>query len=132
MTTRATATFDLDTWDEQAFDEREGAKLTRTHINKTFKGDVEGTGSAEMLMLYAPEGSAAYVGFERIVARLGGRSGSFVLHHNATARRGSASATLTVVPDTGTGELAGLSGNAEIIRGPDGGHTFILDYDLET
>jgi hypothetical protein len=131
MTTRATATFDLDTWDEQAYDEREGAKLTRTRITKTFKGDVEGTSSAEMLMLYAPEeGSAAYVGFERIVARLNHRSGSFVLHHNATARRGSASATLAVVPDTGTGELRGLSGNAEVIREPDGGHTFILDYDL--
>lgn len=131
MSTRAKATFEINTWDEKPYDEQEGAKLTRTHVTKTFHGEVEGESTAELLMAYAAEeGSAAYVGFERFLGRLQDRSGSFVLHHDATSSRGRQSATWSVVPDSGTGELRGLRGEARISVEPDGGHSFTLDYDF--
>ena len=134
MGMHAAGTFEIDSWEEETYDENEGAKLTRTRLRKTFRGDVEGESTAELLMAYAAEeGSAAYVGFERVVGSVHGRHGSFVLRHTATsdASRGEASAAWSVVPDSGTGELRGLRGEAFITNEPDGGHSFILDYDLE-
>ncbi len=131
MSTHAMGTFEIESWEEEPYDEREGARLTRTRLTKTFNGDVEGVSTTDLLLAYgAEEGSAAYVGFERVVGSIHGRSGSFVLHHTATTSPDGRSATWTVVPDTGTGELRGLRGEAEISVGPDGGHSFSLDYDL--
>lgn len=133
MSEHATGTFDIDSWEEIPYDERDGTKLTRTHVTKTFHGDVEGTSIAELLMAYGTvEGSAAYTGFERIVGGVHGRSGSFVLHHTATsdASHGPPTAMWSVVPDSGTGELRSLRGEALISRSPDGEHTFTLDYDF--
>lgn len=130
MSTRATGTFDIDAWEATPYDEAEGATLTRTRVTKTFHGEIEGTSTAELLMASAQDGSAAYAGFERIACRLNGRSGSFVLHHNATMLGGVPSASWTVLPGSGTGELTGLRGEARIDNEPDGGHTFTLDYEL--
>ena len=131
MSTRATGTFEIETWDEKPYDEREGTKLTRTHVTKMFHNDIEGTSTAELLMAYGTEeGSAAYVGFELIVGSIHGRSGSFILHHTATSSGGDGSASWTVAPGSGTGELRGLRGEAWISRDPDSGHTFTLDYDF--
>jgi len=131
MTTRATSMFDIESWDEEVYDEREGTKLARVRVAKTFRGDVEGASTTDLLLAYgAEEGSAAYVGFERLVGSIKGRAGSFVLHHTATSSSDGRSATWSVVPDTGTGDLSGLRGEAEISLGPDGEHTFSLDYDL--
>jgi uncharacterized protein DUF3224 len=89
MSMRATGTFEIRGWDEEPYDEREGAKLARTRVTKVFRGDVEGESVADLLMAYvAEEGSAAYAGFERVVGSVHGRSGSFVLHHSATMTRG--------------------------------------------
>src|SRR4028119_1725733 len=86
MTTRATGTFEIDGWDEVPYDEREGTKLARVRVAKTFHGDVEGISTTDLLLAYgAEEGSTAYVGFERVVGSIHGRSGSFVLHHTATS-----------------------------------------------
>src|SRR5215217_5576857 len=134
MSTSATGTFEIDGWDEKPYDEREGTRLTRTRVTKTFHGDIEGESTAELLMAYgAREGSAAYVGFERVVGSVNGRSGSFVLHHNASSAgsRGERSATRSVVPDSGTEELRGIKGEARISIGADGGHSFTLDYGFE-
>jgi Protein of unknown function (DUF3224) len=131
MSTQATGTFTIDTWEAQPYDEREGATLTRTHVTKTFSGEIEGQSTAELLMAAAQDGSAAYVGFERIVGSIHGRVGSFVLHHSATMSRGAQAARWTVVPDSGTGDLRSLHGEARIGNEPDGGHTFTLDYDLD-
>lgn len=131
MGSQATGTFTIDTWEEEPYDERDGAKLTRTRVTKTFHGQIEGQSTAELLMAYAQEGSAAYVGFERIVGRVHDRSGSFVLQHTATGSRGAQSASWSVVPDSGTGELRSLRGEARIVVEPDGGHTFTLEYDLD-
>ena len=130
MTTRATGTFTIETWDATPYDEQDDISLSRTRVTKTFTGEIQGTSTAELLMAQAPEGSAAYVGMERIVGAVNGRAGSFVLHHSATADRGAQSASWTVVPDSGTGELRGIRGQARIDITSDGGHTFTLDYDL--
>jgi hypothetical protein len=131
MGTIAKSTFIIDSWDEQAYDEQEGAKLSRTRVTKTFHGDLEGTSTAELLMaLASAEGGMAYVGFERITGSLHGRSGSFVLHHTATGSAATGpSATWSIVPGTGTSALAGITGTG-IIRHPDGSHEFTLDYTL--
>ncbi|HEX8033484.1 MAG TPA: DUF3224 domain-containing protein [Ktedonobacterales bacterium] len=131
MRNHATSTFDIDSWEPAPYDERDGINLSRTRVTKTFHGDIEGHSAAELLMVGAHNGSAAYVGFERIEGRIHGRSGSFVLHHSATMTRDAQSANWTVVPDSGTGELRSLRGEARIINEPDGGHTFTLDYELD-
>jgi hypothetical protein len=130
MTTHATSTFDIDTWKDEPYDEAEGASLRRAHLTKTFHGEVEGHSTVEMLMAQAQDESAAYVAFERLDVRLHGRAGTFVLMHSGSGTRDERTATWTVVPDTGTGELRRLRGAARIIVGPDGGHTFELDYEL--
>lgn len=126
MGERATGTFEIDFWEEGPYDERDGVKLTRTRVTKTFRGEVEGTSTAELLMTYVADEGVAYVGLERITGSVRGRAGSFVLHHTA----GPSGASWTVVPGTGTGELAGLAGEATITIETDGGHSFALDYDL--
>ncbi len=126
----ATSTFVIESWEGIPYDEQEGATLTRTRVTKTFQGDIVGTSTAELLMAQAQEGSAAYVGFERIEGAVHGHTGSFVLHHNASMTRDTQSATWTVVPDSATGDLRGLRGEGQIAQTPDSGHTFTLTYDL--
>jgi hypothetical protein len=106
MSEHAAGTFKIESWEEEPYDEREGAKLTRTRLRKTFRGDVEGESTAELLMAYAAEEGSA-------------------------ASPCDASASWSVVPDSGTGELRGLRGEALITNEPDGGHSFTLDYYLE-
>lgn len=131
MSNHATSTFDIDTWEAAPYDEQDGVSLSRTRVTKTFYGDIEGHSTAELLMAGAQDGSAAYAGFERLVGRLHGYSGSFVLHHSATMSRDARLASWTIVPDSGTGDLRNLRGEAQIINETDGGHTFTLDYDLD-
>ncbi len=130
MSERATASFEITTWDEQAYDEQDGIKLSRTRVVKTFRGEIEGESTAELLMAIAGQDSAAYVGVERVTGRVNGRQGSFVYLHTATAAGGAHSASWPVVADSGTGELAGISGQVRIDNLPDGGHVLTLDYEL--
>lgn len=132
MGRQATASFEISSWDETSYDEREGMVLSRTRLTKTFSGDVVGESAAELLMARTEvEGSAAYVGFERVVGSVHGRAGSFVLHHSASGSRGESSMALSVVPDSGTGALVGLRGEGAIVAEPGGGHLFTLDYELD-
>jgi len=130
MTTRATCTFEITAWEAVEYDDLDSVKLTRTHVAKTFQGDLEGQSTAELLMAGAPGGSAVYVGLERIVGHLGGRSGSFVLVHDASMSSDEQSLSLTIMRDSGTGELQGIGGQGNIIIDADGGHTLTLDYNL--
>jgi Protein of unknown function (DUF3224) len=132
MTLHATSAFTITGWEPTTIDDRDGVSLTRTKVTKTFTGDLEGSSVAELLMAGAPNDSAAYAGFERIECNLNGRSGSFILHHNAVSVRGSQSATWTIMANSGTGELQGISGAAQIVIDADGGHTLVLDYELAT
>ncbi|MET0618794.1 MAG: DUF3224 domain-containing protein [Thermoanaerobaculia bacterium] len=104
--------------------------LGRMSIDKTFRGDLVGTSVGEMLTAMSPvEGSGAYVAVERVRGTLGGRKGSFALRHTGVMERGKPSLTITVVPDSGTDELAGMAGTLEIeITG--GKHFYELEYTL--
>jgi hypothetical protein len=99
-------------------------------IDKQFHGDLEGTSKGEMLTASGTvKGSAGYVAMERVEGKLKGRSGSFVLQHNATMNRGVPQLNIIVVPDSGTGELEGLAGQMTIkITG--GKHFYDFEYTL--
>src|SRR6266545_5122435 len=105
------STFEIDNWDEKEFLEADGgSKVTRALVRRSFTGDLEGEGSLEWLMSYDDAGAATFVGLERVIAKLNGKGGSFVLRHVGTFDGETAEAELVVVPGTGTGELAGLGG----------------------
>ena len=129
--TRAKSTFEITAWDQTPYDEpASGPQLARATVKKIFRGDLEGESTAELLMCQADDGAAGYVALERVVGRLGPRSGSFVVQHNA-ARGGAVSkAFWFVVPGSGTGELRGLRGEAEY-RHDEHEASFTLDYAFE-
>ncbi|GAA1245966.1 hypothetical protein GCM10009609_06750 [Pseudonocardia aurantiaca] len=130
MTTTA-GRFDLTSWDEEVFDDAEGAKLVRVRNTKAFEGGLSGTSAAEILQALAQDGSAAYVGIERVTAAIDRRKGTFVLRHSAVGGAdGGGDFRVDVVPGSGTGELAGLRGELAIVRADDGEHTYTLEYEL--
>ncbi|MFI7491058.1 DUF3224 domain-containing protein [Micromonospora echinaurantiaca] len=133
MSERAAGGFTLDSWNEEPYDEAGGGTLAEAWISKSFTGDLVGTSVTRILMCRTPvESSAAYVGFERFTGTLAGRRGSFVLHHTAGSDTETGSRlSWTVVPDSATDELRGLRGGGQIVVGPDGGHTYQLDYLLD-
>jgi hypothetical protein len=99
-------------------------------IEKQYRGDLEATGQGEMLTAgTAVKGSAGYVAIERVSGALHGRRGSFVLQHSGTMTRGQPQLTITVVPDSGTDELAGLAGSMAILIDA-GNHSYTFDYSL--
>ena len=104
--------------------------LGRMSIDKQFHGDLEATTKGEMLSFMSDvKGSAGYVAMERVTGTLHGKTGSFVLQHTGTMTRGAPELSVTVVPDSGTGQLAGLSGKMTInIEG--GKHSYKFDYEL--
>ena len=104
--------------------------LVRLALDKQFFGDLEATSAGEMLAAHtAVEGSAGYVAMERVDGTLHGRRGTFVLQHSGTMDRGAPSLALSVVPDSATGELAGLSGTMKIDR-EDGKHAYSFEYTI--
>lgn len=129
MPEHAAAAFTLKSWEEKPYNEMPGGpKLTRASVIKTYQGDIEGEGKVEYLMMYREDGSATFTGLERVVGRVGGRSGSFVLQHSGTFERGVATTTLTVVPGSGTAELRGLGGEGKFAVGHEPPYKMTLDY----
>jgi len=132
MSTHATGTFEQKSWDEKPTQEIEGLpKLTRASVTQAFQGDIEGAGNVEYLMVYPDDNSASFVGLQRVVGRIGGRSGSFVLQVSGTFEGGLVQASWFVVPGSGTGDLLGLRGEGGFVapHGPKAEIT--LDYDFE-
>jgi hypothetical protein len=107
------------------------AVLGRRSIAKTYEGDLTATAIGEMLMAGGGvAGSAGYVAIERVDGVLGGRTGSIHLQHFGLMSRGEGSLTVKVIPDSGTGELSGLSGDLVIRIEPGGAHFYEFSYDL--
>ena len=132
MSKTANARFAIKSWDEKPYSEGHGLpKMTRASVSKTFTGDLEGEGQVEYLMMYRSDGTAAFVGLERIVGRIGGRAGSFVLQRTGVFEGGEAKESYTVVPGSGTGELGGLRGDGSSAVGHGMEHPFTLTYDLD-
>ena len=108
----------------------EEAKLGRMSLDKEFHGDLEASGKGEMISLMTEtQGSAVYVAIERVTGKLHGRTGSFALHHTGIMTRGEPQLTVRVVPDSGSGELTGITGSMNIkIEGKK--HYYEFDYAL--
>jgi len=129
---RANSTFEIKSWDEKPYDEFEGRKLTRARVGRIFHGDLEGESITEYLMAYAPDGSASFVALQRIVGRLGDRSGSFVLQHTGAFQGGIATEICSVVPGSSTGALVGIKGEAKFSSGHAQQFAVALDYEIES
>jgi hypothetical protein len=114
MNSQATAKFQLKSWDEKTFEEiGSGAKLTRASVSFGYQGDIEGSSKVEYLMAYREDGTGDFVGLERIVGRVGDRTGSFILQHNGTFGSEGVKVKINVMPGSGTENLRGLRGEGE-------------------
>jgi hypothetical protein len=135
MTTNASGTFEVKLSpqgqdDKSPEKESDDVTLGRMTIDKQFHGDLEGTSRGQMLTAGTPvKDSAGYVAIERVSGTLQGREGSFVLQHNGTMTRGVPQLSVTVVPDSGTGQLVGLAGKMAI-RIDGGKHYYDFEYTL--
>ncbi|HUJ30648.1 MAG TPA: DUF3224 domain-containing protein [Candidatus Acidoferrum sp.] len=130
VTTHALGTFEVKVTPLKLDDSGADAALGRMSLDKQFHGDLEGTSRGEMLTAgTSVKGSAAYVAIERVTGTLNSHSGSFVLQHSGTMARGALHLTVTVVPDSGTGQLTGLSGSMTI-KIDNGKHSYDFQYTL--
>lgn len=131
MKKTAKARFAIKTWDEKPVGEGQNLpKITRASVARTFTGDIEGEGHVEYLMMYRGDGSATFVGLERVVGRIGGKAGTFVLQRTGTFEDGQAKESYSVIPGSGTGQLLGLEGDGNSAVGHGTEHPFELDYEF--
>ena len=123
--------FAIKNWDEKPYSEGDGLpKLTKASVEKTFTGDLEGEGHVEYLMMYRSDGTAAFVGLERITGRIGAKTGTFVLQRIGVFENGEAKENYSVVPGSGTGDLTGLKGEGDSAVGHGMEHPFELSYEF--
>ncbi len=124
---KATGPFDVKMTPAPAAD----AAVGRFTLDKKYHGDLEGSATGEMLTaMTAVKGSAGYVAIEKVTGTLAGRTGSFHLQHHGVMNRSAPTLLITVVPDSGTGELTGLTGRMNISIAADGAHYYTLEYSL--
>ena len=127
----ARATFEIMSWDEKQYSEIAGAcKITRASVAKSYKGDIEGEGTLEYLMAYGHDGSASFVGIERLIGRVGDKHGNFVFQHVGTFEHGVAKSVWSVVPNSGTGDLQGLRGEVNAALGHATNYPMEFSYEL--
>jgi len=127
MTTHAAGTFEVKLTPQ---DDKSDPSLGRFTAEKQWQGDLVGTSKGQMLTGGdVSTGSAGYVAIEKVSGTLKGRKGTFVLQHSGTMTRGEGQLTITVVPDSGTGELQGLTGKMTI-KIENGKHFYEFDYTL--
>lgn len=128
--THASGTFEVKLVPQATAHDYLGAPLGRFSIDKQFQGDLVGTSKGELLTGgTAVKNSAGYVAIERVSGTLHGKTGTFILQHSGTMNRGAQSLTISVVPDSGTGELAGISGTMTIAIA-DGKHLYDFEYTI--
>lgn len=134
---RCQSNFKMAGWEEKTFSEHEidagpghSGKLTKVSVKKTYTGELEGEGVLEYLMAYQTDGSAEYIGYERITGMLKGLPGSFVFRHSGTYSHDQMVQTSVIVDGSGTGELIGITGRAEILAGHQKEYPFTLEYGM--
>lgn len=114
---------------EPPYLQQHGLTVNRNTVRKTFSGDMVGTSEAQMITAFTDTpGSAGYVAIEHFIGSVDGKSGAFALQHNGVMSKGDAQLTVTIVPDSGTGELVGISGTLEI-NNDEGKHSYVLQYE---
>jgi hypothetical protein len=132
MKKTANARFSIKSWDEKPYSEgKDLPKMTRASVDKTFTGDIDGEGHVEYVMMYRSDGTAAFVGLERITGRIAGRDGSFVLQRTGVFEDGQAKESYSVVTGSGTGELRSLRGEGTSSVGHAADYPFALNYELD-
>ena len=130
MSGHAAGPFDVKVLPQPAEENVGDPTVGRMALDKQFHGDLEATSKGQMLTAMTDiKGSAGYVAMERVNGTLHGRKGTFALQHSGTMNRGTPSLVITVVPDSGTGELAGLAGTLEIHIDA-GKHSYDFSYTL--
>jgi hypothetical protein len=130
MTKRASGTFEVKIAPQAPEATVGDPTVGRLALDKTFSGDLEATSKGQMLAVRTEiQGSAGYVAMERVTGTLHGLRGTFALQHSGTMNRGAPRLSVTVVPDSGTGELAGIAGTL-IITIEGGKHSYDLDYTI--
>jgi Protein of unknown function (DUF3224) len=125
----ASASFTNDRYDEEPYGNANGAEVSRVHISRTFSGDLEGESVAELLIAKS-EAGGGYVGHDRVTGSLQGKTGGFVFQHTGLMGPDGVTNTGTIVPGTGTGELAGIAGEGTMLADEEGNHTLTLAYEL--
>ena len=131
MSTQATANLEIKHWEEAPFHEIEGGpNLVRASVTQAYRGDIEGEGRLEYLMIYQSDGVVPSMALERVVGRIGERSGSFVIRHTGSYAKNVARSTFEVVPGTATGDLRGLRGTGSLHWPHEQPGTVTLDYDF--
>ena len=131
MTMHAAGPFDVKVIPLPLAGPTEDATLGRMSIEKQFHGDLEATGAGQMLTAGTEvKGSGVYVAVERVSGKLHGRTGTFALYHRGVMTRGEPQLEVTVVPDSGTGELVGLAGTLKINIAEGGKHSYDFEYTL--
>ncbi|MEP7066249.1 MAG: DUF3224 domain-containing protein [Gemmatimonadota bacterium] len=131
MTQRASGSFEVNLAPLATAWSGDTAPLARMSLDKKFTGDLDATSQGEMLSAgTAVKGSAGYVALEKVTGTLHGRTGTFTLQHSGTMNRGAPSLSITVVPDSGSGELVGLMGSMQIII-ENKQHSYVLDYSID-
>lgn len=128
--TVANATFTVQGWDEQTYEDRGPGKLTQAAVQQELSGDIEGSSDVRWTMAYTAADRAEFVGIHTVTGELAGRSGSFVLRSVGTFDGSQALGELTVVDGSGTDELAGISGTGSFTAPMGDTATVTLDYSL--
>jgi len=127
---KATGSFQLSSWSEEPYDEGQATKMTLATVTQSFSGDIAGDGAVRWLMVYRADGTARFVGMQRVDGSLAGRRGSFVLETAGDFDGQMARWSATVIPGSSTDELIGLHGagtfGAE--HGPEA--IYEIDYQL--
>jgi Protein of unknown function (DUF3224) len=125
----ATATIDVETYDPQPYDSTAGGPdLVEIHVTERFSGDIEGKGVVRFLQALRADGTATFVGIERVNGRIGDREGTFLLQDDGTADARTVRGTWFVVPRSGTGQLAGLRGEGGFVAETGKSAAVTLDY----
>jgi Protein of unknown function (DUF3224) len=128
----ATGTFKVTSWDEHTYEELDdGGKLTLASVDYGLRGDIDGDGTVRWLMAYRPDGTAHYTGLQLVRGSVGGREGTFVVETVGDFDGKLAAGTWAIVPGTGTGALAGISGTGTGEAPSGATATYRLDYDLD-
>jgi hypothetical protein len=129
-TQHVTGDFDVKLVPQGTPDKADGSTLARMSVDKQYHGHLEATAKGEMLTAGTDvQGSAGYVAIERVTGTLNGRTGSFVLQHSGTLTRGAPALNITVVPDSGSGQLVGITGKLTVVI-ESGKHSYEFEYTL--
>ena len=129
--TKANGSFQITSFNEDSYEDRGGgAKLTHASGDQAFSGDIEGEGAVHWLMSYRLDGTARYVGLQRIKGEIGGRKGSFIIEATGDFDGAASRGSWSVIPSSGTDDLKGITGTGtfEAPGGPKA--TYALDYEV--